>query len=304
MKGTKRKVIVGFILFLVSGLTYYLFLKPSDYLVVFTVRESAEVVSQQAYQWRNWNRRYAGNRMTTSVTGNKNQLTTMVSLQDTTLKILWRFQALNDSTTRVTVGVSDHERRFHNRITAPFKATPFRSSIESNMVAFSESVHNLADRYNWVFNGLDSLKSVPVVYISFRTSARRKSGEMIGNVIELNQFVKENELELVGHPFIHAKYKGGFQDSIDFEFCFPIAKYDRVPEHPQIKFKFTEPARSLKAEYYGNYALSDMAWYRLHTKASDKRLLHKGELVEIFLNDPHSGGNDKEWRADVHLLLQ
>ncbi len=298
------RLILLSILGILLGIGYYLFVKPSDYVVVFTVRESAEVVSQHAYYWNNWNRKFIGNRISVIDAKKNDRFTMRIEIPDTTLRLFWRFSGINDSLTRIMVGAADPDRRLFNRLTAPFKATTFRNSIISNMLAFSESAHNLAARHSYNFVGNDSLQKIPVVYVPFRSTARRKSGEMIGNVIELNQYVKENNLGLDGHPFIIASYNGGFQDSIDFEFCFPVARIDSLPEHPSIRFRFIEAASTLKADYYGNYALSDMAWYRLIATANERKIPHSGQIREIFFNDPHSGGNDLEWKAEVHLILR
>ena len=77
-----------------------------------------------------------------------------------------------------------------------------------------------------------------------------------------------------------------------------------MPDTKTINFKQTEEFKALKAIFNGNYRLSDRAWYELIDHAQSLGLDFEMTPHEIFRNDPHSGGNELEWVAEVYLPVK
>jgi len=46
-----------------------------------------------------------------------------------------------------------------------------------------------------------------------------------------------------------------------------------------------------------------MAWYKLIDYAKTNHIDIDLLPVELYLNDPHTGGNDLEWEADVYMPI-
>ena len=71
-----------------------------------------------------------------------------------------------------------------------------------------------------------------------------------------------------------------------------------------MKFKKTTEKRALKTIFNGNYKISDRAWFSIIDYASTKGVEIEQLPVEIFRNDPHSGGNPLEWEAEVYMPIK
>ena len=127
---------------------------------------------------------------------------------------------------------------------------------------------------------------------------------MLSNISVIMNYIKDNEIPLNGDPFLEVTHWDQEHDSIDFNFCFPIHIKDSLPDHPEILFKETAPLHALKAVYHGNYKISDNAWYYLLDYAERKHLKIEDTPIEIYLNDPHEGGNSLEWEAHILLPLK
>jgi effector-binding domain-containing protein len=123
-------------------------------------------------------------------------------------------------------------------------------------------------------------------------------------VIDLNQFVRQNNFKLDGHPFVIVHDWNELKDSVNFDFCFPITLTHTVPEHPKIKFMTVENMEAIETDFYGNYSITDITWYNLAEEAKKLGYRSNRKLIEVYQNDPHLGGNELEWKAEIYLGIE
>jgi effector-binding domain-containing protein len=124
------------------------------------------------------------------------------------------------------------------------------------------------------------------------------------NVTELNQFVRQNNLGFDGKPFLIVHDWDVFKDSINFDFCFPITRINSVPKHPKIKFMTFEGMDAVKTDFYGNYSITDFTWFKLAEETKKLGYRSNNKLIEVYYNDPHSGGDELEWKAEIYLGIE
>ena len=124
---------------------------------------------------------------------------------------------------------------------------------------------------------------------------------MIATVRDLNQFVRQNGLGLNGHPFLLIHDWDVGSDSILFDFCFPVKNHENIPSHPMIRYKRVEGMEAVRSDFHGNYSISDISWFNLAREAEKMGYSSTGTLIEVYHNDPHSGGNELEWKAEIFL---
>ena len=158
--------------------------------------------------------------------------------------------------------------------------------------------------FHYEFTGYDQFEKKSCVCISLNSTPRGKAMAMISNVTELNQFVRQNNFELDGNPLVVIHEWMEFKDSISFDFCFPITPVDAVPEHPEIKFITVEGMNAIKTDFFGNYSITDIAWHNLVEEAARLGYRSNSKLIEVYHNDPHSGGNEIEWKAEIFLGIE
>lgn len=300
-----RKSLPWLAVLVLAGLSvWYFFLKNWDYRIYFTVKSSPGVVYQNVRDWNIWNRRLLHDNF--QVTGRDpwKSVDTRIMLPDTTLEFHWKFRAVNDSMTRVRVSVTDPERKLENRVRLPFKKTPFKKSLFANVRDVKDKLEVVNESFGFEFVGEDAFAPTPCVYISTKSTYRGKAREMMNNVIELNQFVRENELGLDGHPFLLVHDQRFDDDTIRFDFCFPVKHPEKIPEHPFIRHKTVELDKALKGNFYGNYSISDMSWYLMAEEVEKRGAKANGIIIERYHNDPHSGGNDLKWKAEIFMGIR
>ena len=280
---------------------WYFSLKDWDYRLYFTVKSSSGVVYQNVNDWNIWNRKLLHENFQITAKEPWEKVDTQVMVGDTTLQFHWQFKQKNDSITRVIVGISDPDRKFLNRLRIPFVETEFEKQVSANVKDIKEKINAVNQSFAFEFVGESDLAETPCVYISTKSTHRGKAREMMNNVITLNQFVRQNELGLNGQPFLQVNQFNFTDDTIHFDFCFPILYPEKVPDHSIIEFKNAKLGKALKANFYGNYSISDMSWYLLSEKVTERGLESNGQIIERYFNDPHSGGNDLEWKAEIYM---
>ena len=129
--------------------------------------------------------------------------------------------------------------------------------------------------FHYEFTGYSHFQKISCVHITLNRTQRGKAMEMISNVVALNQFVRQNNLALDGNPFVLVHEWNQMNDSINFDFCFPIAQTDTVPDHPEIKFKTVEGMISERFPRYSDFAGQTME------QVFGKEALVKASVFEV-----------------------
>lgn len=303
MRKLSVTIAVIILLALIGGITYLL-IRPYDYQAHFTVKTTPDIAFFNILNWDIWNRKMVSSNIETTSKNPVKSVSKKVLLNDTTLIFNWEFKKLNDSITMVKACVSDPDRKFYNRFTVPFINTPFKNSVRSNLLDIKTRLEIMLKKFHYETRGYSQFEERSCVYINLKSTPGGKARAMISNVVELNQFLKQNNLELDGNPFVVVHDWNEFKDSICFDFCFPISVTDSVPEHPEIKLMTVEGMDAIKTDFYGNYSISDIAWYNLAEQASELGFRINHKLIEVYFNDPHSGGNELEWKAEIFLGIE
>jgi effector-binding domain-containing protein len=260
-----------------------------------------DVVYFDILNWHTWNRSRTGTRIINTAEDPVKTITSNVILKDTTLFFRWELMPINDTETSVRVCINDLERNFKNRLLLPFPNTKFKSSVRQNLLDVLARFEVFRESFYFEFKGPARFEETACIYINVNSSLRGKAAAMIATVSDLNLFVRQNDLGLAGHPFVVFHTWDVFTDSINFDFCFPISRVNDVPEHPVINFRTVEAMDAIKSDFYGNYSISDVTWYELIEKSKSLGYSMNNRLVEVYHNDPHSGGNELDWKAVVYL---
>jgi effector-binding domain-containing protein len=295
---------IAFIIFLLLIGVAFLYTRPSDYQAHFTVNATPDIAYYNILNWDIWNRNESNFKIDILSKNPVSNISHKVTLNDTTLIFKWEFKKLNDSSTMVRVFVSDPDRKLYNRLTVPFINTHFKIGVRDNLLDTKTRMELMLDKFRYKYTGFHHFEKRSCVYINLSSTVKGKARAMMLNVTELNQFVRKNNLELNGNPFLVVHDWKEFKDSINFDFCFPISRIDAVPEHPNIKFMTVDSMDALKTDFFGNYGITDITWYNLAEEVKKQGYRSNNRLIEVYLNDPHSGGNELEWKAEIYMGIE
>ena len=214
----------------------------------------------------------------------------------------WKLKRKSDSSSLITLEVKDKNHSFSNRLQVPFGDTPLEQRTLSNLTDLRIRLKDHLEQTRVTMVGPEELGTTFCAYIPIASTQWEKAAMMMKHQSLLSQVLAENQVQLNGLPFIEVTHWNQANDSIYYNFCFPIIRSERLPNHPEIKYKrlFSKPV--IKAIYNGNYITSDRAWYALQDYAEQNKLEVNLTPIEFFYNNPHMGGNALNWKAEVFYL--
>jgi effector-binding domain-containing protein len=295
---------IAFIIILILIGFAILYTRSSDYLAHFTVNATPDIAYYNILNWDIWNRNESSSKIEIMSKKPVSNITQKVMQIDTTFIFIWEFKKLNDSISVVRAYVSDPNRKLYNRLTVPFINTRFKQGVRNNLLDIKTRMELMLEKFHYKFTGYNHFEKKSCVYINLKCTTKGKARAMMSNVAELNQFVRQNSLELDGNPFLVVHDWNESRDSINFDFCFPISRIGSIPEHPKIKFMTVESMDALKTDFFGNYGLTDITWNNLAEEAKKQGYRSNNKLIEVYFNDPHSGGNELEWKAEIYFGIE
>lgn len=294
-----KKVLLGTGVLLLLVLIGYLFVYPYDYIVRFEARTFPGTVNQTIKIWNE----EVGVTGEALIQQDLNHLEQTVSVGDSVHVYHWVIEPLTDSTSAVTVKVRDRDHSLMNKLAVPFGGSAVETLSKKYVRDFAERLRSHVGEFRVRIEGEAELPSTFYAYVNVKTDQHHKAGGMMDYFMLLSDFLASSGTSLNGPPMIVVNEWNRENDSLDFNFCFPIIRSDRLPQHPDIQYKRIFPRRAIKAIYNGNYITSDRAWYALLDYAERRGIEVEPTPVEIFFNNPNLGGNALTWRAEVYLPL-
>ena len=294
-----KKIILTIFGVLSLLLLWYFFVKSHDYQVNFTIKALPGTINQSV---KTWNKQLHSEFPIQQ--SSLNEFQQKLRFSDSTHIYNWNIKALNDSVSRVSIYATDPTHSFANKLKIPFVDTDFEKRTRKSILDFSEKLKEHLDTFKVTIVGEEDLKSTFCAYIEVKSTQYEKANGMMRNYPLLDGILSKNKVKLNGMPFVEVIDWNMNNDSITYNFCYPIIRSENLPVHPEMKYKRFFGKKTLKAIYNGNYITSDRAWYALINYAKKENIPVKETPIEYFFNNPNIGGNELKWKAAVHLPVE
>lgn len=294
--GKKLGLLFGSVLLL--GLLWYLFLKPHDYVVRFEIKALPGTINQTLKSWSDKmeNTEFLGQE-------SLSDLQYRITFNDSIHTYHWKIAPKNDSISKVKVYVSDNAHSFSVRSAILFSDTDFEKRTKNTVAEFAQVLKEHLKNFEVSITGKDKIPNKYCACISLKDIQNKKASGMMEYYSLLSSTMAEKNIALDGRPIIELEEWNIQNDSISFNFCFPVVKSDSLPNRPGIFYKEIEEQPALRAVYNGNYITSDRAWYALLDYAEKNKIDIKKEPFEIFHTNPSMGGNELEWEAEILMPI-
>jgi len=298
-----KKVVFGFLLLLLLAAVGYFFLWEPNYQVSFITKHPKGLVFKHLQDWSIYGKE-DGLNITDKNWEQYHSLTQEVRVNDSVFLYDWEIKPTKDSLTKVTAKIKDKNSYYKQKLAVLFGDSDFKKRSLRNVKNVGDQLVSKSE--NFIINAISDtlLPSTFCAYVPVKSTTKNKALDMLKEINLVMSYIKSNELDLLGDPFLEVTSWNQENDSIKFDFCFPIAKNDSLPASSQVQFKTTESRKMLKTLFNGNYRISDNAWYALLDYADRNQIEIEPLPTEIFLNDPHEGGNSLEWEAHILVPLK
>ena len=293
----KFSAIIGFLT--IGFLLWYLIIKPYDYLVTFKVKTSAGTINQSIKLWNT-----SLENSSPIQQENLKNLTQQIIVKDSTFNYDWSISSVNDSISKVNVYVTDIDHSFANKISIPFGTTDFEKRTQNTITDFIDKLKEHLNKIRVRVVGIDSTRTTYCAYIPMKGLQIEKARGMMQNYSLLTSVLSAENIEMNGTPFVEITNWNTQNDSIAYNFCFPVIKSDSLPIDPRIQYKQYRGVKALKASYNGNYITSDRAWYALLDYAGNNDIEIVKKPLEVFYSNPNFGGDELKWEAQIYLPIK
>jgi effector-binding domain-containing protein len=295
----RKKIIVGFSALFSLFLGWYLFIKESDYCISFKVKAATGTVFQGIQEWSS--ARMLNDKESYAILEKKNFdfIKQEMKKGNAQMEYTWDIKSINDSVTKVSVGIKDLNHSLYNKLTAPFFSTTFKEQQIKKITDLKEGLNNHLKNFKVKIDGEGSSEETFVAYINLKSVLQEKAQMMIRNDNVITGFLETNKIEIIGRPYLEIESWDLDKETISFNYCFPINKNTKIIENEFVKYKTLPAIKGLKATYYGNFRTSDRAWFALldYAKKHDYKLENKP--LEHFLANPFNGGDELEWETKI-----
>ncbi|PWL40255.1 transcriptional regulator [Flagellimonas aquimarina] len=295
----KQKISLLVTAMVIVVLGWYLFVKPNDYQITFTANTFPGAINQTI---KSWDKRMQSN-IPIKQDGLLN-LEQQLKFNDSIINYNWEIIPVTDSTSKVKVKVTDLNNSFMNKVMIPFTSTVLEKRSKKNLISFNQYLNDHIKKFRVSIVGEDELKSTFCAYLTVKGSQSEKAFEMMREFPFLSGFVDNYNIAAEGTPFVEITKWDMENDSIEYNFCYPVIESDSLPLNDEIKYKEFKGSKALKAIYNGNYITSDRAWYLLLKYAEKHNIEVANTPVEIFYDNPSMGGDELKWKAEIFMPIK
>ena len=295
----RKKIIIVTSIALSLLLGWYLFIKESDYCITFSAKTASGTIFQGIQEWSTAQQKSKGDNYSTLEKRNFDFIKQELKSGKTQLEYTWEMKTINDSVTKVIVGIKDLNHSLYNRLTAPFYSTKFKKEQILKVTDLKDALENHLENFKVKIDGIGKSEETFVAYINLKSVLQEKAQNMIFNDAIITGYLQSNHIKIIGKPYVEIEKWELEKETLDYNYCFPINKNTKYIEDKLVKFKTIPAKKGLKATYHGNFRTSDRAWFALldYAKKHDIKLDYKP--LEHFLDNPFNGGNELEWKTEI-----
>lgn len=294
-----RKISSIILALLVGVILWYLFLKPQDYQVNFKAKAIPGTIFETVKAW---------NQGFDSVSPirykSPRHFEQTIFVNDSTHVYEWEIDPIHDSLSAVQVNIKDLHNSLNNRLAVPFADTDFEKGSRKLLLDFNDFLIDHIKNFTVSIEGEEETFSSFCACVQLKTTPEDKAKGMMANYNFLNAILIEKEIKLNGPPFVEVLDWDLENNSLSYNFCNPIIRSERLPDHPDIEYKRIFSKNAIKAVYHGNYITSDRAWYAIWDYAEKNSIPIEKQPLEVFYNNPNMGGNELEWTTEVFMPIK
>lgn len=294
-----KKVFISVPILLLVLLLWYLFIKPQDYQVSFKAKAIPGTIYETVKAWN-----MGFDSVVPLQFESPTHFEQTIVVNDSVHVYEWNITPIHDSLSQVKVNIKDPEHTLKNKVSVPFSDTDLEKGVRKTLIQFNGFLNDHLKDFKVSIVGEAELFSSFCACVALNTTPENKARGMMANYSLLNSFLVENGVTLNGLPFVEVENWDLKTNMLTYNFCYPILRSEKLPNHPDIAYKRIFSKKTLKAIYNGNYITSDRAWYALLDYAQKNNIAVENKPIEVFYNNPNMGGNELNWKTEVYMPLK
>ena len=222
--------------------------------------------------------------------------------------IKWTFEPTSDNKTKVTWKMNSEEVPFM------FKGFAALSGGFDKMIGpdFERGLSKLDSitlvemkKYSIKVDGITDHSGGYYLYSTTSCKMDEFKSKMSEMMPKLEEFVKTNNIEMAGAPFVIYHKWDVENNAVMFSSCVPTTTRVITTESDVLTGKL-DPFKAIKTTLTGDYDNLKEAWDTAMKYVSDKNLelIETGPMIEAYLTDPISEPNPAKWKTVIYLAIK
>ena len=222
--------------------------------------------------------------------------------------IKWTFEPTSDNKTKVTWKMNSEEVPFM------FKGFAALSGGFDKMIGpdFERGLSKLDSitlvemkKYSINVDGITDHSGGYYLYSTTSCKMDEFKSKMSEMMPKLEEFVKTNNIEMAGAPFVIYHKWDVENNAVMFSSCVPTTTRVITTESDVLTGKL-DPFKALKTTLTGDYSNLKEAWDTAMKYVSDNNLElnETGPMIEAYLTDPISEPNPAKWKTVIYLAIK
>ena len=215
---------------LILVVCWYFVAKEEDYQVSFTSEQSKSLIFQQILDWEN----YSGETESVIVTNDRqpySEISQSFKIGDSSFLYQWELNSEKNNSTKVTAHITDLNHSFKQRLQVPFFKNDFVKRSVKNVEEVGKAIAIKGKQFKLGTIERTDYGGSYCAYLPVTSSTKQKASNMLATIAIIMEYLKGNDIELQGDPFLEVTSWDEGNDMIQFNFCFPISKGDSLPLH-------------------------------------------------------------------------
>lgn len=120
----------------------------------------------------------------------------------------------------------------------------------------------------------------------------------------VSTFVKENNIQSYGKPFLITHKWDEANNTTMFSVCYPIS--ERLETNGDVLTGYLKPQKTFKTVFKGNYKYSELAWNSAFKEMSKQgyTFIETSEPFEVYMVSPRDTENPAHWVTEIYLPIE
>ncbi len=219
----------------------------------------------------------------------------------------WQLKPNGDGTTNVTKKLSANNLSFLFKARTIFSGgmeQDIANQLESDLEKLETDVIEGMEVYSINVEGITEYGGGFYMYKTTSSTASNISNMMARQYAEILNFMQDNAIEMIGHPFtIYNEMNDN--GSVIMSNAIPVQNQVIVGQESNILNGYMDRTKVLKTTLKGNYTNLSEAWEiaRNYLKTNGLEASDMN-IFEIYTNDPGAFPNPADWTTELYIPLK
>ncbi len=218
----------------------------------------------------------------------------------------WQLKPSGDGITNVTKSLSAKNLSFLFKAKTIFSGSmqkDIAAQLEKDLEQLESDVIQGMQVYSIHVDGITEHGGGFYMYKTTSSTASNISNMMAQQYAEILNFMQENSIEMIGHPFtIYNEMNDN--GSVIMSNAIPVQNMVTVGQESNILNGYMDRTKVLKTTLKGNYTNLSEAWEKAmnHLKSNGLEASNANPF-EIYTNDPGAFPNPADWTTELYIPL-